>query len=327
MDKKKSEKTEDQNNITIDEIFRLMDLRFNRKNVMYRHLYDSYDKFLDEDIKNFLENCEHIIIEEITQKIYYKYRFEYTNVCIESPMMTNGVEPLFPSDARENNYTYSVKLFADVSQWQDAIDILTDVKTVKQIGKTEIHKHIGTIPLMLRSKYCNLTIYKGLNDKECDYDPGGYFIVKGNEKVIIPQDKMVFNKPVVIIKKDSSVASYNVQVNSKSNKPLTNVQTSSVKIKKDGIMIIRIQFINEVNICVIFRALGLITDRQIINTICYDENDIEMIELIRKSINLCKNDKDEYINTQADAIDYLLDRKSTRLNSSHTDISRMPSSA
>jgi DNA-directed RNA polymerase II subunit RPB2 len=318
MDKKKAEK-DDFNNISLDEMFRLMDLHFNRKNVMFRHLYDSYDKFLDEDVKNFLENCEHIITEEVTAKTYYKYRFEYINVCIESPMMNNGVEQLFPSDARENNYTYSVKLFADVSQWQDTIDIMTDIKIVKQIGKTEVHKHIGTIPLMLRSKYCNLTIYKGLNDKECDYDPGGYFIVKGNEKVIIPQDKMVFNKPVVVIKKDSGVPSFNVQVNSKSNKPLTNVQTSSVKIKKDGIMIMRIQFINEVNICVIFRALGLISDRQIVNTICYDENDTEMIELIRKSINSCKNDKDMYINTQADAIDYLLPKMRTVKKYTETD--------
>ena len=45
---------------------------------------------------------------------------------------------------------------------------------------------IGRIPIMLRSRKCWL---RGKSDreleevKECPYDPGGYFIVKGVEKV------------------------------------------------------------------------------------------------------------------------------------------------
>mgnify|MGYP001184609433 CR=1 FL=1 len=41
-------------------------------------------------------------------------------------------------------------------------------------------------------------------DKECKYDPGGYFIVNGNEKVIMSVEKMVDNKILVFTKKDNS---------------------------------------------------------------------------------------------------------------------------
>ncbi len=50
---------------------------------------------------------------------------------------------------------------------------------------------IGDIPIMLKSNYChlsNLDINKDLASfGECEYDEGGYFIVKGNERVLIAQ--------------------------------------------------------------------------------------------------------------------------------------------
>ena len=44
---------------------------------------------------------------------------------------------------------------------------------------------------MVGSKYCVLSSQKNRKKgQECKYDYGGYFIVLGNEKVIIPQEKM-----------------------------------------------------------------------------------------------------------------------------------------
>lgn len=48
---------------------------------------------------------------------------------------------------------------------------------------------IGRMPIMLRSRHCVLA---GQADRdlakleECPYDPGGYFVVKGQEKVRAP---------------------------------------------------------------------------------------------------------------------------------------------
>ncbi|AYV81593.1 MAG: DNA-directed RNA polymerase subunit beta [Harvfovirus sp.] len=54
------------------------------------------------------------------------------------------------------------------------------------------------MPIMVRSGYCSLSLHKGKDKSECEYDPGGYFIVNGSEKVVISQDKMCENKPLVL---------------------------------------------------------------------------------------------------------------------------------
>ena len=46
MTQKSSNKQDIPNDLTTDDIFRLTDLYFYKKNYIYRHLYDSYNKFL-----------------------------------------------------------------------------------------------------------------------------------------------------------------------------------------------------------------------------------------------------------------------------------------
>jgi DNA-directed RNA polymerase beta subunit/intein/homing endonuclease len=292
--------------LTTDEVFRLPDLHFNKQNYMFKHLYDSYNKFIEEDIKNFLEYGEHTFSEIITPSTCYRNSFKFENIRVDVPTFNNGVEPMFPSDARHNGLTYSIKLLADISQYCDVFDIASDHKFTNLVGHKVDNYHLCTIPLMVRSKWCSLTTNKDMDKTECKYDPGGYFIVKGNEKVIISQDRMVENKPLVFIKKDSGAMSYIVQVNSRSYRPHGMTQVMTVKMKKDGILTIRVPILNEVNVCAVFRALGLESDRDIINYITNDEYDNDMLDLIRISLDACKNDKGNKFSTQEEAIDFLI---------------------
>ena len=57
--------------------------------------------------------------------------------------------------------------------------------------------HIGKIPIMLKSEICVLKQYSHLNSEivgECYADPGGYFIINGSEKTILPQERACENK-------------------------------------------------------------------------------------------------------------------------------------
>jgi DNA-directed RNA polymerase II subunit RPB2 len=264
------------------------------------------NKFFDEDIRQFLENGEHTFFEKITKNKVIKYKFKYENISIKEPTLNNDVEPMFPSDARNRNLTYACKLLAKVTQIQEIIDIATDEKIIKIVGQPEENVPIANLPLMVRSKYCALNLYKGYNKSECEYDPGGYFIVNGSEKVVICQDRMVENKPLVFLKKDSGAELYTVQVNSKSYKPHGITQIISVKIKKDGNITIRVPILNEINIFVLFRALGVESDRDIINYISSDDKDFEMIDKIRTGLTHSKTDKESIkILTQEQAIEYL----------------------
>ena len=313
MSKKKSNaetlvKSDEVNNLTTNDIFRLMDLYFYRKNYIYRHLYDSFDKFLEEDVKNFLERGNHVFNEKITPTTVYKRRFKYKNVRIIAPKLENDVEPMFPSDARHRNFTYGVRLIADVSQMQEIIDIASDDKTDTIVGTEEYDVPIANIPLMLRSKFCSLNQYKGNDKNECEYDPGGYFIVNGSEKVIISQDRMVENKPLVFIKKDSGTQSHIVQVNSRSYKPNGMMQVLNIKMRKDGLMTIKVPILHEINVFVLFRALGIESDKDIIDIVVQNENDVDMIDLVRITLDTCSNEKGQKIQTQEEAIDFLLNK-------------------
>lgn len=64
------------------------------------------------------------------------------------------------------------------------------------------------IPIMLGSSNCHLTgkTHKELAVmQECPYDPKGYFIVKGTEKVILIQEQLSKNR--IIIEYDSKAES------------------------------------------------------------------------------------------------------------------------
>ena len=294
------------NDLTTSEIFRLVDLHFDKKNYIFRHLYDSYNKFIEEDVKNYLEFGDNVFTETMTATTYYRHRFKFTNIRVQEPVLENGVEPMFPSDARHGNLTYSIKMLSTVTQYQDIIDIATDEKKVNQVGNIEDDVPISVIPLMLRSKWCSLSTNKSTDKNECSYDAGGYFIVNGNEKVIISQDRMVENKPLVFVKKDSGAMSLIVQVNAKSYKPNGITQVIAIKIKKDKIMLIRVPILNEINVFILMRALGLESDRDIINYTVYDENDIDMVDLARVTLDNCKNESGTKIQTQQEAVDYLI---------------------
>lgn len=297
--------TPDGNNLTTDDIFRLADLHFYKKNYIFRHLPDSYNKFIEEDVKNYLEYEEHVFTEVMTETTGYRYRFKFNNIRIQSPMLGNNVEPLFPSMARHQSLTYSIKIFADVTQYQDATDIASDSKKTIVIGIPEKDQLVAIIPLMVRSKWCSLTIHKDMDKNECDFDPGCYFIVKGGEKVVICQDRIVDNKATVFVKKDTGPY---VQVHSKSYRANGNTQIVSVRFWKDNGMIVRVPIIFDVNVMILLKALGLESDKSIIDYITYNSNDTDMVELIRNSLNACKTEKGVKIATQEDAQDFLISK-------------------
>lgn len=315
-------KSDEPNNLTIYDIFRLTDLYFYKKNYIYRHLYDSYNKFLEEDIPLFLTNSDHTFNEKITTDKVYRRKFRFKNVRIIGPKLPNGIEPMFPSDARHRNLTYSVKLIADIVQIQEKIDIMTDKKEESITGVEEIGVPIATIPLMMRSKYCSLNQYKGNDQNECDFNPGGYFIVNGSEKVVICQERMVENKPLVFLKKDSGIQSHIVQVNSRSYQPNGMMQVFNIKIKSDGEMTLKVPILQEVNVFIMFRALGIQSDHDIINMIVGDDNDNDMIDTIRISLDSCVNEDGQKIQTVEEAYDYLINKLKVPKNYSETSIDK-----
>tara|TARA_Y100000780_G_scaffold179369_1_gene164733 strand:+ start:34383 stop:36800 length:2418 start_codon:yes stop_codon:yes gene_type:complete len=303
-----------------DASFRLTDLYFKQKNIIYSHLHNSFNKFLDEDVKNLLKNGNNSFFEKITNDKVIRYSFKYDNIAVKPPILESENEYMYPADARERNLTYGIKLVATVRQIQEITDIPTGKVTRKVVGEPDYEVPIANIPCMVRSKFCTLNIRKEEDYREDKYDPGGYFIVNGSEKVVMSLERMIDNKPLVFIKKDSNTTTYSVQVNSRSYKSDGLSQVVNVRMRKDGYMTIRVHILNEIPVFILMRALGIESDADIVNYCVYDETDTEMANLMRVSLdNTTVEGRDVKILTQERAIDYLLTKMRVMKKYSDTD--------
>lgn len=301
-------KKQSDNLLKKDEIYKLVDLYFKRKYIMYSHLHNSFDKFIDDDIKNLFEKGNNIFFEKLTKDKKYTYRFEYSDISMKPPMIDGEDEMMFPHNARTRSLTYSARLVATVKQMQDITDIATDKVTTRMIGKPEYEYTLATLPIMVRSKYCSLNIKKNYDILEDDNDPGGYFIINGSEKVIMSLERMIDNKCLVFSKKDSNVLTYYAKIHSKSQSN-DMLQIVTIRMKKDNSLIIKVPIIKEVPVFILMRALGIESDRDIINYVVYNMNDTEMINLVEDSLsNSIPDGYNKKILTQEDAINYLINQ-------------------
>lgn len=100
----------------------------------------------------------------------------------------NSYKPILPHTARIRGITYQTEIFFAVKIIKTLYGDSDEVKSVQTLYEDE-RVPMGKIPVMVRSKYCHLsTLTKEeivKNARECRYDQGGYFIINGNEKVLV----------------------------------------------------------------------------------------------------------------------------------------------
>lgn len=288
--------------LTYKRIFDIVDARFTKKNILYEHLYNSYNDFIDNQVINFLKTNDNIFDENKVGDKVYRYRFKFENIHVRPPLNENGLSLMYPMDARDKKSTYSIKIIAKVSQIQEIYDLnKKEIISSKVIGNIVERENILSLPVMVNSKYCSLQINRDYSKRDCEYDPGGYFIVNGSEKIVLCIEKMSPNKPLVFIKKDSGVINYQVQINSLSPNPNIMMQGIIIKMKKNFDITIRVPIFNEVSVFTLMRALGLEKDKEIVRYITFNNEDIDMINILKIAIDLSKTEGKKLILSKEDA--------------------------
>ena len=140
---------------------------------------------------------------------------------------------IFPHLCRLRDLTYEAPIMVDIEYLRGG-----------RVASAKVC--IGWIPIMLRSSHCHLY---GLNrednipDKikqpyldyaqkfECPLDPGGYFITRGTEKIILIQEQASKNR--ILVEKDKNGRA-TAQVQSSTHDKKTR---ADIIIKKDRIMV------------------------------------------------------------------------------------------
>jgi DNA-directed RNA polymerase II subunit RPB2 len=312
--------------VTNKDIWKLIDLYFNTKNVLYNMHYLSYQQFIEDNIISEL-NKKYVIHENIVGRQLYRYSLKFENIVFRAPSDEYDYEIIFPKDARMRHINYSSKLLVDIKQIQEIVNLETN--TIEEnVLYHEKKINIGAIPIMVRSKYCSINIKNDIPNLECAYDPGCYFIIKGLEKVIISHERICENKELIFPKKDINYPDgimYSVQVNSKALDS-SNINITSIKMLKDKSIVLTMPHFSEIPIIIIFRVLGFETDHDIINYIVYDSTDTNMINMIKPSLTSCSlktykddNGQEHLIMTKEDAEHYLIQKMKTSRKYNDTD--------
>ncbi|KAG2687589.1 hypothetical protein I3843_09G059700 [Carya illinoinensis] len=317
---------DEEEEITQEDAWAVISAYFEEKGLVRQQL-DSFDEFIQNTMQEIVDESAEIEIRPESQhnpghQLDFAetiYKISFGQIYLSKPMMTESdgeTATLFPKAARLRNLTYSAPLYVDVKK-----RVIKKGHDGEEV--TETHDFtkvfIGKVPIMLRSSYC--TVYenseKDLTELgECPYDQGGYFIINGSEKVLIAQEKMSTNHVYVFKKRQPNKYAYVAEVRSMAesqNRPPSTMfvrmlSRASAKGGSSGQYIrATLPYIRtEIPIIIVFRALGFVADKDILEHICYAFADTQMMELLRPSL-----EEAFVIQNQQVALDYIGKRGAT----------------
>ena len=265
---------------------------------LVRHQIESYNNFVQNQIQSTIKmfNPVHIKSEHYKDEKTGKYKLEivatFNNYQIYRPQIheNNGATKImFPQEARLRNFTYASSQTIDIG-----LQIIKrsgdNMENVETLYKNLPRIHIGKLPIMLKSSICVLTQYSHLSSDiigECYADPGGYFIINGSEKTVLPQERARENNVMCFnIKKNNNKWSWLAEIKSVPiNKCISPKQINmTIATKNNGsghaiyIQIPRIK--QPVPLFILFRALGIISDKEICETIVLNIEDDNMSQML-----------------------------------------------
>jgi DNA-directed RNA polymerase II subunit RPB2 len=154
---------------------------------------------------------------------------------------------------------------------------------------------LGKFPIMLQSNYCILTGFSRdvrHTMGECRNDIGGYFIIDGKEKTVVCQEKFADNM-LYIRKSGDDAYLYSAEIRSVSENVAKPIRTLSVKIVAPTSkftfknIVVKIPNVRQaVPLFIVFRALGFLTDKEIITMCLLDLEKYEnMVDLFAPSVH------------------------------------------
>jgi len=204
----------------------------------------------------------------------------------------NNSHYMFPNEARLRNMTYGITIHYDVD-----VEFIYYVGDERRIYNMTINKvYLGRFPIMIQSELCilnKLSKEVRFNAGECRNDYGGYFIIDGKEKVVIPQEKFADNMLYIRAYSEDDLYSYSAEIRSVSEDSSKPIRTTSVKIVAPSPSYTNNQIVvavpnvkKPVPLFILMRALGIISDKDIIKTCLLDLKKNEgMVDLFIPSVH------------------------------------------
>jgi DNA-directed RNA polymerase III subunit RPC2 len=241
---------------TLKDKFELLPAFLKVRGLVRQHI-DSFNYLINDEIKKIIAAKAN---EKVTCDTDPNFYLKYTNIHVGKPSVEEDfiVEDITPQQCRLRDMTYAAPVTVDV-EYTRGKEIVTNTAKNGVGGVT-----IGRIPLMLRSSRCILT---GKSEEqlarlgECPLDPGGYFVVKGTEKVILIQEQLSKNRIIIEIDNKGEVGA-SVTSSTHERKSRTNI------VVKHGKLYLRHNtFTDEIPIMVALKAMGCESDQEAVQMV------------------------------------------------------------
>lgn len=238
-----------------DDAWTLIRAYIKEHGLVRQHL-DSYNKFIEKTLQEIVDEMK--IVESGIPGLKVKFG----KLTVENPRVkeADGSESsILPMEARVRNLTYAAPLLLEMTLVEEGEE------------KDRANVYIGDLPIMVKSTKCPLSRMseeEQAKSGEDPEDPGGYFIINGSERVLIVQEDLAVNRVLVdygpsggsvthVAKVFSSTASYRIPV--------------TVERTRDGQIYVTFPSVpSRIPLMVMMRALGLESDREIVNAITDD---------------------------------------------------------
>lgn len=248
---------------------------------------ESFNNFIEKQLPSIIEENKEIEPTIIPANVE-EFKIQLDKIWVTKPEITEAdgsTRAIYPIEARLRRLSYSAPIYMEVSAHINGVQ--------RESFKTQI----GSLPIMLKSKYCHL---HGLGREELikrgedPDDPGGYFIINGTEKVIIDVEDLASNR-------------FNVERASTGVSPWVGKlfsERGSYRIPhqyeklKDGLFYLTFTRVKRVPLIPVIKALGMVKDEEIMRIVGLTDSSEVIINLY------------EFVDikTAEDALDYLSKR-------------------
>jgi len=264
------------------------------ENTIIESQVSSYNYFIADGIKEIIANFSRNSIPDYLLDVYDEVNLTIENVRLGEPeyIEVDGSKTvLTPKKAKLRGLTYSAPLYLTIS-------------TLIGSQKEEFEVQIAKMPIMLRSEKCilkNKSIDELAELGEDPYEPGGYFIVNGTEKVVVLIEDLALNKFFIDdIEVDEPVGRMFSE---------RGVYKSLQEIKrlKDGSFVYTFGNFKNVPLFLILKSLGMLKDKDIVENLEISDSDVlyqmsefsavsteeEAVELLAKKFSLVGSQKEK----------------------------------
>ena len=234
---------------------------------------ESYIRFIEKGIQEIVNEIQDIIPTIIPAEVK-DFKIKFGKIRVEKPQIVEADgsrRDIYPMEARLRKLTYSAPVYLTVSAYMDGVE------------REQFETLIGKVPVMVKSKFCHLS---GLNKEqltkhyEDPNDLGGYFILNGNERVLIIVEDLVSNK-LFIERNATGPSKYTAKLYSESG---VYRIPHTIEQMKDGIIYISFTRFKRVPIFAVIKVLGLVKDQDITRFISdekqYDDVFINLYETV-----------------------------------------------